>query len=427
MHKIKKTLSVTLLIMGLISLNACAPGGGYGSKGWENRSPRVQTPAQSAPENIDQQSAAQIENAPAAPIDNLAPVKVAILLPLSGQHKTMGESMLNAAQIALFDVGHTRFELMPRDTLGTPAGAKAAAQNAVNNGAQLILGPVFAASVRAAQPVAQNANINMIAFSTDWTLAGGNTYIMGFLPFDQVERVAKFAAAQGIKRTGILVPDTDYGRIVKSTFSTIAPRYGIALSQNATYAANSSNLAPDIRSFSLYEERAASNALARTPFDAVLMPTGGEQARTIANLLTYNQLPPSKLRRIGTGLFDDPALATEANLDGAWFAAPSPDSRKSFESRYIRTYGTKPQRLATLAYDSTALAAILARTGLQQQGRPAFTRQDLMNPNGFAGIDGIFRFRPNGTAERGLAVLTYNHGQIKVLGNPPSTFQQQQQ
>jgi hypothetical protein len=160
------------------------------------------------------------------------------------------------------------------------------------------------------------------------------------------------------------------------------------------------------------------------PFDAVLMPTGGEQARAIGSLLTYNQLPPSKVRRIGTGLFDDNALATEANLDGAWFAAPSPNSRKAFEGRYIRTYGAKPQRLATLAYDSTALAAILARTGLQQQGRPAFTRQDLMNPNGFAGIDGIFRFRPNGTAERGLAILTFKNGQVAVLDNPPSTFEQ---
>ena len=103
---------------------------------------------------------------------NLPPVKVGILLPLSGKHERIGQSMLQAAQLAVFDMGYDNFELIPRDTEGTPQGALKATTSAINDGAQILLGPLFANSVRAAQQAAKRKNINVIAFSTDWTLAG---------------------------------------------------------------------------------------------------------------------------------------------------------------------------------------------------------------------------------------------------------------
>ena len=120
---------------------------------------------------------------------------------------------------------------------------------------------------------------------------------------------------------------------------------------------------------------------------------------------------------------DNTGLAGEAGLSGAWFAAPSPNLRRDFERKYSNVYGRKPPRLATLAYDATALSAVLAQRGLQNQGRPEFDRNALMNPNGFFGIDGIFRFRPDGTAERGLAILEFNRGRIQVIDEAPTTFE----
>ncbi len=425
MPKIQNSFLLFALIIGALFLQACDTGGGYSSRsgGWNNQSPSAQSPASQAPSTIGEQTPSTPQTQEQiARDDNLPAVKVGILLPLSGQHEKLGKAMLDAAQIALFDVGHSSFELIPRDTLGTPEGASQAASAAINEGAQLILGPVFAENVRVVKPITQRANINMIGFSTDWTLAGGNTFIMGFLPFDQVERITQYASQQGIKRVGVLAPNTDYGRIVQSTFSTMAPRYGIATTQSASFSPQSTNLAPDVKEFSRYDTRLASNALAQTPYDAILMPTGGQQASAIASLLSLNDLPPAKVRRIGTGMFDDAALATESNLEGAWFAAPSPNARRNFETRFTRTYGTRPPRISTLAYDATALAAVLARKGLTEQRRPAFDRGSITNPNGFSGIDGIFRFRQNGTAERGLAVLEYKRGQIVVIDEAPTTF-----
>ena len=154
------------------------------------------------------------------------------------------------------------------------------------------------------------------------------------------------------------------------------------------------------------------------------MPVGGEKALSIANLLSYYDMPPNTVRRLGTGLLDDASLANEPGLKGAWFAAPSPRLRQKFEQRYRQNFGTKPPRLSSLAYDATALAAILARRGLKANGQPAFDQTSISNANGFSGIDGIFRFRSDGTAERGLAILEFKRGKIVVIDEAPKTFQQ---
>jgi ABC-type branched-subunit amino acid transport system substrate-binding protein len=368
-----------------------------------------------------------------APAPALPEVKVGLLLPLSGTHGALGQSMLQAAQMALFDIGHVNFELLPRDTKGTAEGARQAAQSVLAEGAQLILGPVFSEDVKVVAPLAQAAGVNVIAFSTDWLQTGENIFLMGFMPFDQIERVAAYASAQNIKRVGILAPDTEYGRAVTGAWRNAASRYRLQTAQTGYFVPGSDNLQPAVRAFTQYDERLARAGLKEgqtdgllqqtPPFDAVLMPAGGEDAVTISTLLSHYGLPPSTVKRLGTGLLDDPGLAGEASLDGAWFAAPSPRLRASFETRFLKTYTYPAPRLATLSYDATALAAVLAQRGLKANGQPAFDRASITNPNGFFGIDGIFRFRPGGTAERGLAILELRRGKSAIVDDAPQTFQ----
>lgn len=380
--------------------------------------------------------------------------KVGLLLPLSGERASLGQAMLKAAQMALFDIGQGSFQMIPHDTKGTPEGARAAAELAVKDGTQLILGPVFAPSVRAAKRVAQNADIPMISFSTDWTLAGGNTFIMGFLPFDQVERVVAYAAARSIWKVGVLAPETDYGNAVLQAYNNAAYARGLTTVKIQKFEPGSKNLSPIIREFSDYDDRLeiinqkirplkailkenprntqavqellqleGTGISQEIPYDAILLPVGGDLARAITNLASHYDLPPSAVRRLGTGLWDDPGLAAEPSLEGAWFAAPSPHNREAFEARYKKAYKTPPPRLSSLAYDATALAAVLTQKGLQTTGAPAFKKSDITNPNGFAGIDGIFRFRQSGIVERGLAVLEFRDGQIIIVDPAPQTFE----
>lgn len=416
------------LLIATIFLQGCQTSASN-SRPWEYKSqPRV---AEATPNDL---SDAATQEAPveAQPMTmqqrvNLPPVKVGILLPLSGKNANLGEAMLNAAQMAMFEIGHQSFQLIPRDTQGTSAGGRSAAKDAIDNGAQLILGPVFADAVRGAKSVARSRNVNMIAYSTDWTLADNSTFIMGILPFDQVERVIRYAAAQGLTNVGVLSPANKYGDAVLNAYNRLSFNAGINTVDTKRFSPNTSSLNTTMRQFAKYDQRQArdeNGAEAPPPFDAIFMPVGGNLARTVGSFASQYSMRPDQVRRLGTGLLDDEALASNPDLAGALFAAPSPVLRREFERKYFSTYGVSPPRIATLAYDSTALAAVLARSGLQQSGRPFFDSVSIQNPNGFAGVDGIFRFREGGLVDRGLAVLEYRRGQISIADPAPKTFQQ---
>lgn len=422
---------LTLLTLSFF-LHGCMGGGSsYSGQPWQPRSGTTR-PAEASPNDLSSAKAVvqsvEAEALPSEPIPaqpQVAPVKVAILLPLSGENQKLGQSMLNAAQMAMFDVGFDSFELIPKDTGGTAEGAKLAAHSAIQEGAKLILGPVFSHSVKAAHEVARTANINMIPFTTDWTLASGDTFLIGFLPFDQVQRVVSFASQKGYKRIGVLSPNDSYGNGVVAAYQTAARQTNLPSARIERFMAEGQDVSNLIRTFTDYDQRKASQDQLGAPFDAVLMPVGGTLARQTSSLLSHYELPPQTIKRLGTGLLDDESLATERNLDGAWFAAPAPNARLKFERRYQSTYGEEPVRIASLAYDATALAAILARSGLQSNNAPAFDRTSITNPNGFSGVDGIFRFRTDGISERGLAILEYRNGRIVTIDEAPKTFQAQ--
>lgn len=363
---------------------------------------------------------------PARP--QLEPVKVALLLPLTGQHSALGQAMLNASQIALFDIGHAQFELMPRDTKGTRDGARDAARSAIDDGAELILGPVFADAVAAVKREARRADINVVAFSTNWQLAEPGTYLMGFLPFGQVNRIISYAAKQGIESIGVLAPRTQYAEAALQAYQETAARHGIRTPDIARVSGNSRQIDMAIERFAQYQERQQEDpetgemVLMPPPFDALFIPAGGDELRSLSNLASKYGLHTKEVRRLGTGLWDDAALSNDQSLRGGWFAAPSPALRKNFEQRYREFYGNEPLRLASLAYDATALAAVLAQNGIRRTGRPDFSEEALTNPNGFVGIDGVFRFRPSGIVERGLSILEFRRGQIIVRDKAPQSF-----
>ncbi len=418
----KKQNRATLFVAAFACLLLSGCGGGtLQSWGQNNNAPTTNKTAPLTPQGEVQELSAETTTVSSAQ----QPVKVAVLLPLTGQHKKIGISMLNAAQMALFDLGFDTFELLPKDTQGTAAGARAAATAAMNEGATLVLGPLFSHSVRAAREVTMQSGVNMIAFSTDWTLAGDNTYLIGFLPFDQVERAVKYATATGKRRIGVLAPTGPYGDGVVTAFQNAARSAGVQSSRIERFNQNGTDLNLVVRRFSDYDARRATNNQNGAPFDAVLMPVGGTLARQVGSFLNQYDMPPTMVKRVGTGLFDDPTLSSDRTLDGAWFAAPAPSVRAKFENSYNRAYYTNPPRIASLGYDATALAITLARIGIERRGAPAFDRASILNPNGFAGVDGIFRFRANGMSERGLSVLEFRNGGIIVVNNAPTTFQDQ--
>jgi branched-chain amino acid transport system substrate-binding protein len=372
-------------------------------------------------------------------------VHVALLLPLSGPSAALGRAMLDAAQIALFDLADEHFVLLPRDTEGTPEGAARAASATLAEGAELILGPLLAGEVEAVKPVAQHAGVNMIAFSTSDQLAGNGTFLLSFPPRQSVDRIVAYAHERGASRFAALAPATSYGQLVIDALRQAANAVGASLVQSETYDPAATDFRPVVRPLASFDEHRAALARERQQlqaagdeasrqalqrlagrdtsgeanFDAVLLPDGGSQLKAVASLLPYYDIDPGKVRILGTGLWDEPGLGTEPALVGGWFAAPPPAARGDFEKRYRMLYGQAPPRLATLGYDATALAAILAR----KPSSSAFSTASLTDPSGFAGIDGIFRFRADGMVERGLAVLEVERNGTKIVSPAPDSFE----
>lgn len=375
------------------------------------------------------------------------PVTVAVLLPLSGRAANLGEALFDAAQLALFDVGSDKLVLLPIDTGGTAEGAARAAREAVEDGAALILGPLFSASVKAAAPVALDAGLTMIAFSSDRSAAQPDVFLLGHLPGPQVERIVTYAIAAGHEWFAALAPANDYGYTAVRELNRVTEATGTQSRSIAFYDPDikaATEAADTVSRLTLYAQRQRQldeqrealrrlgdelslKALARlenleslgdVPFDAILMPDGGNRLTNVAPLLPYYDVNLARVRLLGTALWESAPLANEPAMVGGWYAATPADVRRGFETRFAETFGRTPPRIATLAYDAVALAGLL----VTKSDAGIIDTEILASPDGFRGVDGLFRFHSDGTSERGLAVYEVTRGGPIEIDPAPVSF-----
>src|SRR6185295_7443199 len=333
-------------------------------------------------------------------------VKVGLILPLSasGNAGVAAQSMKNAAEMALAEFQNPNIQLLVKDDAGSPQGAQQGAQQAVSEGAEIILGPLFAGSVPPTAQVARTRNISVIAFSTDSSVAGRGVYLLSFLPESDVNRIVDYSASIGKKSFAALLPDNAYGNVVEAAFKQAVGRKG------------------RIVAFEKYsvDRSAAARTVAQSlgSADALFIADDGESVVATADALTAAGANLRNIQLLGTGLWDNPRVYTSPVLQGGLYAAPDPSGFRAFSGRYRAKYGTDPVRTATLAYDAVALVAALSK----QQGGQRFSPETLASPSGFAGIDGLFRFRSDGTNERGLAVMKVATGGATPVAGSPKSF-----
>jgi ABC-type branched-subunit amino acid transport system substrate-binding protein len=347
-------------------------------------------------------SAAPPSLAPAEPSapEKQQQTKVALLLPLSahGQPGLIGKNLKQAAELALFERDNPTLQLMVKDDKGTPEGARAAAEEAIKGGAQLILGPLFAKSATAVAPAAHAANVPVVSFSTDRQVAGNGVYLLSFQPAPEVTRIVAYAASQGKRRFAALTSEDALGRIASATFKEAVSRTGGTVVISETYQASSSGVLEPLRKVGAAIQAAESEG---APIEALFIPGGQENVELIARLLPQADIDTTKVKLLGTGGMDYPNAGREARLVGAWYPAPDPRGWSDFSQKYAKTYGQSPPRVASLAHDAVSMAIALSAA---TEGR-GYTAAQLTRASGFTGVDGAFRLLPDGTTERALAIL----------------------
>jgi branched-chain amino acid transport system substrate-binding protein len=336
-------------------------------------------------------------------------IRAGLILPLSagGNAGIAAQSMKNAAEMALAEFNNPDIQLLAKDDGGTTAGAQAAAQQAVAEGAEIILGPLFAQSVAATGQIARQNGRPVIAFSTDTSVAARGVYLLSFLPESDVERIVGYAASTG-KRSFIgLVPDNAYGTVVEAAFNQAVARRGGRIVALQRYPLDKG------------ARQAAVSAVAQAAAtaDALFIPDGSDAAELVEALAT-NRVNVKRLQLLGSGLWADPSVSSAPTLQGAWYPAPDPAGYRNFAARYRKRFNQDPVQTATLAYDAVALVAALVKT----HGAQRFSEETLTAASGFAGIDGVFRFRSDGTNERGLAVMRVTSSGGQPIAAAPRSF-----
>jgi ABC-type branched-subunit amino acid transport system substrate-binding protein len=391
-HVRVRVLAGVAFILACLGLSACSVGGLGGSNSGSSL------------------SGAASQGAPAG-----GNVKVALLLPLTGNvnAQQVAKAMKQAGELALFDFDRPNVKLIPKDTHGTPDGARQAAQDAIKDGAELVIGPLFASEVSAVAPVAQAANVPVLAFSSDRNVAGNGVYLMSFVAGSDVPRMISYAVSRGKTRFAALFPQNDYGRIVEQAFNRAVQENRAQVVTTKTYPPEANGMMQPVREISVLAKRGSSPQI-----DAIFIPASGDTLPSLAPLFPYYEADTQAVKLMGLSGWDYIGVDKEAALQGGWFAAPDPKGWQDFTKRYAETYGGTPPRLASLSYDAVSLAISLSSNPPGQR----FAASELTRSSGFQGVDGLFRLKSDGTAERGFAIVEVQKSGNQPIDPAPSAF-----
>ncbi len=399
----RRIVTLAAMLMTLLLISACSSGGVSVGSLFSDDKPEAGNTGQQA----------QGTSPFGAPATG-GPVKVAILLPLSapGQTAAIAKALKNAAEAALLDSGSQSIQLITKDTSGNADGARTAVNAALNEGATLILGPLLSAEVQAISPIARQRNVPVIAFSSVAGVAGNGVYLMSFLPSEEVSNLVRYAATQGIRNIAAMVPQSAYGGTAEDALNKAAAANGARIVALDRYPRSAAGVASTSKAV------AGKIANSTNEIQGLFLPEGGSMLANAGNGLSAAGVTSGKVRMLGTGLWDERSTSNVKLVSGGWYAGVSPALIARFSGRYEQAYGNTPPRLASLAYDAVSLAVIVTRNA--PGGR--VSAQDITNPEGFKGVNGLFRFRQNGLVERGLAILEVTPTGPREVSPAPDRF-----
>jgi ABC-type branched-subunit amino acid transport system substrate-binding protein len=377
----------------------------------------------------------------AQPLSSVAPAgtRVALLAPLTGANAERGQWLAQAAQLALAEPGSPALDV--RDTGSTPQGAAVAAQAALTGGAGLILGPLTAGETAAVAPVARAAGVAVLAFTNDPAQAQPGVWTLGITPAQQVRRLVGSLQAQGKNRITAVLPPGDFGAAMGTALTQALAAAGAPPPDIHVHDNNNANIRNILRDISGYAgrrepidarikaDRSKHTAEARRevaqlsrqpvpppPFDALLLADTGEKLSWEASFLGYYDISTHDERVLGPALWANPAALAGANLTGAWYAAPDPAARATFDAAYQAKYGGPAPGLADFAFDAAAIARVLATAP------GGYSVASLCRPEGFAGVDGVLALQPDGTVRRGLAIFEVQKGGSRIVDPAPTNL-----
>ena len=346
-------------------------------------------------------------------IDTGAPVPVALLVPGGeGGDAIVSRSLENAARLAMADLQGVQIDLRVYPTGGSAGGASGAASRAAEEGAKILLGPLYSEAANAAGLAVAQRGLNVLSFSNNASIAGGNVFVLGNTFDNTADRLASYAASQGRNKIFVVSAQSTAEQIGRDAITRAIGNSRASLAGSASFELSQTGLTGAVPQIASQVQQTGANAIFFTSDNAGAMPF-------LAQLLPENGVSPATTQFIGLARLDIPPEAlSQPGLQGAWMALPDPGLSQNFKNRYAAAYGSQPHPLAGLSYDGIAAIGALVGKGKKD----ALTRSALTQGSGFVGVSGIFRLRPDGTNQRGLAVGQIQNNQVAVIDPAPKSF-----
>lgn len=348
-------------------------------------------------------------------VDSSKPVAVALLVPhgaATPQEQKLAKDLEAAARLAVADLKGVRIDLRVYGTAGSPARAQEAALNAVADGAQIIIGPLRAEAANAAAVSVASKNINVLAFSNNPTIAGGNLFILGQTFDDTANRLASYATRQGKNRVLAVYSNNLSGQLGRQAIEKAVTANGGAMVGAVGYEFSQQGVVSAVPRIKSAAASGGANAIFMTSNAAGALPL-------FTQMLPEAGLGPDVAQYIGLARWDVPPQTLELpGVQGGWFAMPDPGRAAQFRNRFAAANGEQPHAIAGLAYDGIAAVGALVKSGR----RSALSQKNLTQSAGFQGVNGVFRFRPDGTNQRGLAIATIRNQKVVIVENAPQGF-----
>mgnify|MGYP001191956846 CR=1 FL=1 len=346
-------------------------------------------------------------------LNTSAPVPVALLIPQSDENtQEIAISLENAARLAMADLGNIRIDLRVYDTAGSAVVAGQVAQQAVDEGAKIILGPLFAEAANAAGLAVTDEGVNVLSFSNNASIAGGNVFVLGQTFDNTAKRLVQFAAAQGKQRAVIVHPTNVEGEFGRIALEKAASRSSLAVVASQTFEFSREGVVNSVPLVRAAVEIEDADLL-------FLTSTTAGALGLLVQMLPEAGINSEIVQYAGLARWDIPAQNLELpGVQGGWFAVPDREKLARFSARYEEAYKSKPHHLAGLAYDGIAAVGALVFS----TGQHALSKGSLTQQAGFEGVDGIFRLKHSGTNERGLAIARVENKQVEIIDPAPTSF-----
>jgi len=343
------------------------------------------------------------------------PVTVALLLPAGSSapgSDVLSSNLENAARLAVSDLQGVQIDLRVYDTQGDPATAAQVAVQAAADGARIILGPVHGAEAAAAGAALAARGVNLLTFSNNPGIAGNNVFVLGLTPDNAARRILSYAAQNQRGSVMVIGERTEAGTAMLAAVARGAEGTGASLVATETYEFSQQGIVNALPAIANTARTSGAQAVLFTADSAGALPV-------LSQLLPDNRIAYPQFQFLGITQWNvPPATLQLRGLQDGWFPMPDPDVLAQFEARYAAAFGSAPHPIAGLAYDGIAAIGALVGTGAPD----ALSGASLIQGSGFVGVNGVFRFLPDGTNERGLAIATIRNNAVVILDPAPRGF-----